>query len=163
MNLIQVGVIHSPFKQATGTPIQPCRAKGALGTVEVSLEWTEALVDLDGFDRIWLIYWFNRASVAKTTVIPYRDTIPHGLFATRVPARPNPIGMSSVRLLGIEGNVLRVADIDILDGTPVLDIKPYVPQYDVYAAPRCGWLDRAPDLGVVADDRFESKTPTTFE
>ena len=90
-------------------------------------------------------------------VIPYRDTVAHGLFATRVPARPNTIGMSCVRLLNIENNILRLAELDILDDTPLLDIKPYVPQYDNYPVRRCGWLDTAPDKPVVADDRFERK------
>lgn len=157
MNLIQLGVIHSPFTQAAGTPIQPARARGAEGWVDLEPAWAPALKDLAGFDRIWLLYWFSRASEPQTEVIPYRDTVAHGLFSTRAPARPNPIGMSSVRLLGIEGHVLRVADIDILDGTPLLDIKPYVPQYDVYPAPRCGWIDGLPDRPVVADGRFEKK------
>ena len=117
----------------------------------------EGLADLDGFDRIWLIYWFHRASAAKMSVIPYRDTVAHGLFATRVPARPNLIGMSCVRLLNIEGQILRLAEVDILDDTPLLDIKPYVPQYDNYPVQRCGWLDTVPDNPVVADDRFERK------
>jgi len=115
------------------------------------------LENLDGFDRVWLIYWFHRASAAKMSVIPYRDTVAHGLFATRVPARPNTIGMSCVRLLNIEGNILRLAEVDILDDTPLLDIKPYVPQYDNYPVQRCGWLDTVPDKPVVADDRFERK------
>ena len=159
MNLTSIGVIRSPFKQATGTPIQPCRAQGTEGRVELDPAWSEALKDLAGFDRIWLLYWFNRASEARSLVVPYRDTVPHGLFATRVPARPNPMGLSNVRLLGIEGEVLRVADIDILDGTPLLDIKPYVPQYDNYPAAHCGWIDRVPDRPVVADARFECETP----
>ena len=157
MNWIQIGVIRSSFKQATGTPIQPCRAQGVEGTVEIDPVWTDALTDLAEFDRVWLLYWFDRASAAQGLVVPYRDTVPHGLFATRAPARPNSIGMSNVRLLGIQGNLLRVADIDILDGTPLLDIKPYVPQYDNYPAPRCGWIDGVPDRPVVADARFEAK------
>lgn len=157
LTVIPIGVVHSPFKQACGTPIQPSRASGSEGTVELDPAWTEALTDLAGFDRVWLIYWFSRASEARPLVVPYRDTVPHGLFATRAPARPNPIGMSNVRLLGVEGRILRVAEIDILDGTPLLDIKPYVPQYDDYPVQRCGWLDHVPDISVVADARFERK------
>jgi tRNA (Thr-GGU) A37 N-methylase len=85
--------------------------------------------------------------------------VEHGLFATRVPARPNALGMSCVRLLNIEGCILRLAEVDILDGTPLLDIKPYVPQYDNYPVQHCGWLDTVPDKPVVADARFERKTP----
>ena len=157
LTVVPIGVIRSPFKEATGTPIQPCRALGTEGTVELDPIWAEALTDLAGFDRVWLIFWFSRASEARSLVVPYRDVMPHGLFATRVPARPNPIGMSNVRLLGVEGHVLRVAELDILDGTPLLDIKPYVPQYDNYPVHRCGWLDYVPDRPVVADARFERK------
>ncbi len=158
MKLIEIGLIHSPFSQATGTPIQPSRSKGAEGSIELNPIWTEGLKDLEGFDRIWLFYWFDRAASAKLTVIPYRDVVPHGLFSTRAPARPNPIGLSNVRLLGIEGNILRIADVDILDKTPLLDIKPYVPQYDNYDVERLGWIDRVPDRPVVADDRFEKRS-----
>lgn len=157
IHLTPIGVIHSPFKQATGTPIQPCRAGNAPGYVALNPEFAAGLVDLAGFERVWLIYFFHRAAAAKLSVVPYRDTVAHGLFATRAPARPNPIGLSCVRLLEIEGNVLRLAEVDILDGTPLLDIKPYVPQYDNYPVQRCGWVDSVPDKPVVADARFERR------
>jgi len=157
MNLVEIGRIHSPFKQATGTPIQPSRAGGTEGFIQLAPQFAAALKDLEGFDRVWLIYWFNRAAAAKLTVIPYRDVVERGLFATRAPARPNPIGLSNVRLLGIEGTVLRIADVDILDDTPLLDIKPYVPAYDNFPVQRLGWVDTVPDRPVVADDRFEKK------
>jgi tRNA-Thr(GGU) m(6)t(6)A37 methyltransferase TsaA len=157
MQLIEIGRIHSPFKQATGTPIHPSRAAGAEGYVELAPEFLPALKDLAGFDRIWLIYWFHRAAAAKLTVVPYRDVVERGLFATRAPARINPIGLSNVRLLGIQGSVLRIADVDILDDTPLLDLKPYVPAYDQFPVQRLGWLDTVPDHPVVADDRFEIK------
>lgn len=160
MNLTAIGKIHSPFSQATGTPIQPCRSKGAEGHIELDPKWTDALKDLEGFDRIWLIYYFDRASEPKLRVIPYRDTVEHGLFATRAPARPNPIGLSCVRLLGIEGNIVKIGEVDILDGTPLLDIKPYVPAYDNYPVTRVGWIDQVPDApNLVADSRFERKKP----
>jgi tRNA-Thr(GGU) m(6)t(6)A37 methyltransferase TsaA len=161
MNLVEIGRIHSPFKQATGTPIQPSRAGGAEGFIRITPQFSTALKDLEGFDRIWLIYWFNRSSSAKLTVIPYRDVVERGLFSTRAPARVNPIGLSNVRLLGIEGTVLRIADVDILDDTPLLDIKPYVPAYDNFPVQRLGWIDTVPDRPVVADDRFEKKTPSS--
>jgi len=157
IRLTEIGRVHSPFEQATGTPIQPYRAANAPGYVILRPEFVDGLEDLDGFDRVWLIYWFHRAGAAKMSVIPYRDTVAHGLFATRVPARPNTIGMSCVRLLNIEGNILRLAEVDILDDTPLLDIKPYVPQYDNYPVQRCGWIDTVPDKPIVADDRFERK------
>ena len=157
IRMTEIGRVHSPFKQATGTPIQPYRAGSAPGYITLRPEFTDGLEDLEGFDRVWLIYWFHRASAARMSVIPYRDTLSHGLFATRVPARPNTIGLSCVRLLNIEGNILRLAEVDILDNTPLLDIKPYVPLYDNYPVQRCGWLDTVPDSPVVADDRFERK------
>jgi tRNA-Thr(GGU) m(6)t(6)A37 methyltransferase TsaA len=155
MHLEPIGVIRSGFVQAAGTPIQPCRALDAEGRVELLPQYVEGLQDLGGFDRIWLIYHFDRACAAKMHVIPYRDTVEHGIFATRVPARPNAIGLSCVKLLAIEGLILRLAQVDILDGTPLLDIKPYVPQYDNYPIIHCGWIDHVPDVPVVADGRFE--------
>jgi tRNA (adenine37-N6)-methyltransferase len=155
MQLNPIGIIHTPFQQATGTPIQPSRAANAEGFVELSQCYVDGLKDLEGFDRLWLVYWFDRACAPKMQVVPYRDTVPHGIFATRVPARPNPIGISCVKLLRVEGHILRLAEVDILDGTPLLDIKPYVPHYDNYAVQRCGWLDHVPDVPVVADSRFE--------
>lgn len=157
MNFEPIGVIHSPYRQAAGTPIQPYRAAGSPGWIALRPELVAGLKDLEGFERVWILYHFDRASEAKLHVIPYRDVVEHGIFATRVPARPNAIGMSCVRLVRIEGNILELADVDVLDGTPLLDIKPYVPQYDNYPVRRCGWIDRAPDKGVVADGRFEKK------
>lgn len=158
MTLKAIGIIRSPFAQAQGTPIQPCFAEGAQGVVEVFEEYHEALRDLDGFDRIWLLYWFDRARPASLVVRPYMDDAEHGAFATRAPVRPNPIGISSVRLLAVEGDRLRVGDLDILDGTPLLDIKPYVPLFDHYPAVRTGWLDgdaTRNGRGVCADGRFQ--------
>jgi len=152
-----IGVIRSAFTQATGTPIQPCRAAGSAGRVELLAPYVAGLQDLDGFDRIWLLYHFDRAAAARLQVIPYRDVVEHGIFATRVPARPNALGMSCVRLVQIAGAVLHLDEVDILDGTPLLDIKPYVPEYDNYPIRRCGWIDRVPDVPVVADARFEKR------
>jgi tRNA-Thr(GGU) m(6)t(6)A37 methyltransferase TsaA len=159
MNLLEIGRVRSPFKQAAGAPIQPARAGGAEGCIQIAPQFAAGLKDLDGFDRIWLIYWFDRASAAQLTVIPYRDVVERGLFATRAPARVNPLGLSNVRLLEISGTVLRIAEVDILDDTPLLDIKPYVPQYDNYPVQRRGWVDGVPDRPVLADDRFERKPP----
>jgi tRNA (adenine37-N6)-methyltransferase len=159
MKLTPIGTIRSAFSRATGTPIQPYRAAGAVGSVEIFSPFVEGLRDLEGFERIWLVYWFHRAAEAKMRVIPYSDTVEHGVFATRAPARPNPIGMSSVRLITIEGNVLRVADVDILDETPLLDIKPNIPLYDTYPIARCGWFDSVADGPVAADARFERPGP----
>lgn len=155
MRLFEIGRVHSNYKQAAGTPIQPCRAANSPGFVQMRSEFLGGLKDLAGFDRIWLIYWFHRAAAVKLSIIPYRDIVEHGLFATRVPARVNPIGMSCVRLLAVEGATLRLDEVDILDDTPLIDIKPYVPHYDNYPVSRCGWIDNVPDRPVVADSRFE--------
>jgi tRNA-Thr(GGU) m(6)t(6)A37 methyltransferase TsaA len=159
MNLTEIGRIHTPFPRAAGTPIQPCRAIGTEGFIEMKAAFVPGLKDLAGFDRIWLVFWCHRASEAKMLVVPYRDTVERGLFATRAPARPNPLGLSCVRLLGIDSNILRIAEVDILDDTPLLDIKPYVPQYDNYPVRSCGWVDTVPDRDVIADDRFEKQNP----
>lgn len=156
VNVEPIGIIHSPFTRQAGTPVQPCMADGAEGSVEVDEAYAAALKDLDGFERIWLLYWFDRAPEPKLQVVPFLDRVPRGLFAVRAPARPNPIGISAVRLVGIDGNVLHVADIDVLDGTPLLDIKPYVPRFDSFENSRHGWLEQAGGDRVVADDRFET-------
>jgi len=138
-----IGVIHSPFTDIGGMPIQPTGAAGILGTVEVFTEFTAGLKDLDGFSHIILLYHFHRVQEVKLVVTPFMDSQPHGVFATRAPKRPNPIGLSIVRLLGIEQNVLHIENVDVLDGTPLLDIKPYVPEFDHHPADRVGWLEQA--------------------
>src|ERR1017187_1287270 len=154
MNLTPIGVIHSPHQRAEGTPIQAALAAGVKGTVEVFPEYAAGLRDLDGFERIWLVYWLDRARLAELGVTPYLDTTPRGLFATRAPCRPNPIGLSAVRLLGIAGSVLQVDGLDILDNTPLLDIKPYIPAFDGFEAKRIGWCENAKGGSVAADGRF---------
>jgi tRNA-Thr(GGU) m(6)t(6)A37 methyltransferase TsaA len=151
--LTPIGFIHSPHRQAEGTPIQPRWAAGIEGTVELFPEFAPGLRDLDGFDRIWLLYWFDRARTARLEVVPYLDTQARGVFATRAPSRPNPIGLSCVRLLTVEGALLRVAELDVLDNTPLLDIKPYVPDCDVFPVDRIGWYANARGSRL-ADDRF---------
>ena len=150
-----IGIVRSPHETTTGTPIQPSRARGIEGTVEINEEYVEALSDLDGFSHIILICHLHRASDFKLKVVPYLDTELRGLFATRAPSRPNPIGLSVVRLLGVDGRVLRIEGVDLLDGTPVLDIKPYVRDFDDQTEVRCGWLDKVRDRETPADDRFE--------
>jgi tRNA-Thr(GGU) m(6)t(6)A37 methyltransferase TsaA len=155
MVLKPIGIIHSPFALSNGTPIQPSAAFGVTGTVEVFPEYEAGLADIGGFDRIWLLYWFDRAREPKLTVTPYMDSVAHGLFSTRAPSRPNPLGMSSVRLISVEGTVLKVGDVDILDGTPLIDIKPYAPSFDVYPVVRTGWIGSKDAGSARADDRFE--------
>jgi tRNA-Thr(GGU) m(6)t(6)A37 methyltransferase TsaA len=157
VHLKPIGVIRTGFRQAAGTPIQSSRAGDATGTVEVFPEFAPGLKDLDGFERIWLIYWFDRAPEPRLSVTPFLDDRERGVFATRAPARPNPIGMSPVRLIRIAGNTLEVAGVDILDETPLLDIKPYVPEFDSHAVERSGWFGRAQERRSVADARFDGK------
>ncbi len=135
-----IGIIHSPFKNLEGAPIQPTGAKGVAGTVEVFQEYCAGLKDLDGFSHIILVYHFHLANKWSLEVRPYMDENTHGVFATRIPGRPNPIGISVVRCIKIEGCIIHVEDIDILDGTPLLDIKPYVPDFDSRIVERIGWL-----------------------
>jgi tRNA-Thr(GGU) m(6)t(6)A37 methyltransferase TsaA len=136
-----IGVIHSPFKEPKGTPIQPEGAKGIDGTVEVFPEYGEGLKDLEGFSHIILIYHFHLSKGASLTAKPFMDREPRGVFAMRGPSRPNPIGISVVRLFRIENSILHIQDVDIVDGTPLLDIKPYVPRFDVREADSIGWLE----------------------
>jgi tRNA-Thr(GGU) m(6)t(6)A37 methyltransferase TsaA len=158
IQLRPIGVIHSPFKECKDMPVQPAMAQGVTGSVQIFDEFAAGLKDLAGFDRIWLLFWFHRATPARMCVTPYLDSQERGLFATRAPARPNPIGLSNVRLLAVEDSLLRVADLDILDGTPLLDIKPFVPAFDSFPASRTGWLSTVKGGSAVADGRFEAST-----
>jgi len=150
-----IGIVHSPFKEPDGAPIQPSRAKGAVGTVEVFPEFVDGLCDLDGFSHIVLLCHLHRTGSYRLKVVPFLDTQLRGLFATRAPSRPNPIGLSVLELVEIDGNTLTVRGIDFIEGTPVLDIKPYVGEFDDRAGVRTGWLERARGRTDVADDRFE--------
>lgn len=135
-----IGVVHSPFKEVKGTPIQPPGAKNVKGSIEVFPEFCEGLSDLDGFSHIILLYHFHRVKESKLTVKPYMDNSSRGVFSTRIPGRPNPIGLSIVKLLGVEDCTVTIEEVDILDGSPLLDIKPYVPEFDHREANRIGWL-----------------------
>ena len=153
MNFKPIGIVHSPFKEARGTPIQPKAAKGVEATVEVFTEFADGLADLDGFSHIILICHFHLAQNYKLKVIPYMDDQKRGVFATRAPSRPNPIGISIVRLNRIENNILYIKDVDIMDGTPLLDIKPYVPEFDYKKDIKIGWLEkRVHKLSTSKDD-----------
>ena len=157
MEIKPIGTIHTSFKTPGGMPIQPSFAEGAEGTVEVLPRFAGGLKDLEGFERIWLIYWFDRASETKLIVKPFRDDSERGLFSTRAPCRPNRIGMSPVRLLRVADNKLYVADIDVLDGTPLLDIKPYIPEFDCFEGSKYGWMQNTPNKISPADGRFYKK------
>ncbi len=136
-----IGLIRSPFTAREQTPIQPSRSRAA-GEVELLPEYERGLEDLDGFSHIILLYFFHHAEPGyELAVTPFLDDEPKGLFATRYPRRPNPIGLSVVRLLRRDGRVLYVDGIDVLDGTPVLDVKPYVPPFDAFPEATLGWLE----------------------
>lgn len=154
-----IGLVHSPFRQLAGTPVQPSSARshlggwdpiaealpdspfvqeqGGRGTLEILPRWQSSLADLEGFGRLWILYWCHRSP--RTASRP--RAADKGLFSTRSPQRPNPVAISCVRLLGVRGRFVHVAELDALDGSPLLDVKPYVPAYDSFPDVRTGWLD----------------------
>lgn len=137
-------------------PIQPSGAKGVKGTIVVEDKYIDALSDLDGFSHIILIYHFHLSDGYSLKITPFLDDSTHGLFATRAPRRPNSIGISVVRLISIEHNILNIENIDIVDGTPLLDIKPYVPEFDKTENIKLGWLEKRAGKSEKhkSDDRF---------
>jgi tRNA-Thr(GGU) m(6)t(6)A37 methyltransferase TsaA len=151
-----IGNIYSPFMKPEGMPIQPSGASGVLGKVEIFPKYFEGLSDLEGFSHIILLYSFHMIKETKLSVTPFLDSIPHGVFATRAPIRPNPIGLSIVKLNEIEGNILHIENVDILNGSPLLDIKPYVPEFDHYQDVSIGWLSKSISnvTSKKADERF---------
>ncbi len=151
-----IGVIRSPFTDVKQMPIQPTGEASAPGTVEVFPDFAEGLKDLEGFSHVILLYHLHEVRRTDLTVTPFLGSEPHGVFATRAPTRPNPIGLSVVKLDRIEGISLHLANLDILDGTPVLDIKPYVPEFDQPTDVRVGWLEAARGRirSAKSDDRF---------
>ncbi len=134
-----IGLIHSPFKEPKGTPIQASGAKGIQGKIEVFQEFTDGLKDIDGFSHIILIYHLHLIKDSPLEVKPFLDKQTHGIFATRAPGRPNSIGISVVRLVDVDQNILTVKDFDIIDGTPLLDIKPYISEFDYRDVTKNGW------------------------
>lgn len=151
-----IGTISSPFHDLAGTPIQPRAALGVKGQVILDPSYKDGLMDLEGFSHIILIYYFHRSGEGDLIVKPFLDDQKHGVFATRAPRRPNSIGISVVKLIRIQGNILEVENVDILDDTPLLDIKPYIPDFDHTEDVRIGWLENRKDKipGKQADERF---------
>ncbi len=151
-----IGVIHSPFNDLASMPIQPTSDASAPGSIEIYAPFVEGLKDLDGFSHLILLYHLHKVRDAALTVTPFLDSVPRGIFATRAPARPNPIGLSVVNLVRIEGPILYVADLDVLNGTPLLDLKPYVPAFDHSPVVRTGWLEEVKGSmkAKVSDGRF---------
>jgi tRNA (adenine37-N6)-methyltransferase len=156
LSFVPIGMIHSPFKDIIGMPIQPNGARGIRGTVEISDKFSEGLSDIEGFSHLFLIYAFHRFPSYQLTVTPFLDTTPRGVFATRAPRRPNAIGLSIVRLIEMKSTTLFIEDVDILDGTPLLDVKPYVPEFDSYPDASSGWLERSAQgaRSFRSDERF---------
>jgi tRNA-Thr(GGU) m(6)t(6)A37 methyltransferase TsaA len=138
-----IGIVHSMFKQQTGTPIQPTAAKEIKGTIEIESKFKDGLCDLDGFSHIVILFGFHLSQDYKLKVTPYLDDRPRGLFSTRAPKRPSQIGMSIVRLDKIEDTTLHITGVDMLNGTPVLDIKPYIPKLNPDGEIKIGWLENA--------------------
>jgi tRNA-Thr(GGU) m(6)t(6)A37 methyltransferase TsaA len=141
MQAIQaIGTIHTPFDTLEDMPIQPKGAEEVIGTIELEEQYSAGLADLDGFSHIYLLYRFHMAKRTALTVTPFMDTSPRGVFSTRSPLRPNHIGISIVRLIGVEKNIITVQGIDVLNGSPLLDIKPYIAAFDSVQQSRSGWM-----------------------
>ena len=157
ISLKPIGVIHTPYVEAKNTPIQPIAAEGVAGWIDLFDDYVEGLSDLAGFSHITLIYRFHLINDYALRVIPFMDTVERGIFATKAPKRPNQLGLSTVRLRSIIRNRVEIEDVDMLEGTPLIDIKPFYPRYDNRENVRIGWLEKMKDLPVVkmkADDRF---------
>ena len=151
-----IGIVHSPFKSPEGTPIQSVAAKGTEAIIEIFPQFSEGLTDLEHFSHIYILFDLHLAQKKELMVVPFSDNKPHGIFATRSPGRPNSIGISVVILDRIENNKLHVKNIDILDGSPVLDIKPYIPQFDVFENVESGWFPKNKETieNKIDDGRF---------
>ena len=149
-----IGVVHSPFKEPKNVPIQAVASKGTTGTLEIYPEYAEGLQDLDGFSHLILLYHFHLIKEDCSLMVkPFLDDQLHGVFATRSQDRPNKIGISVVSLTKIEKNTLHVQDVDIIDGTPLIDIKPFVPEFDCRKTDKIGWFSgKISKLEITKDD-----------
>lgn len=154
-----IGVIRTPFSSLEDMPIQPGGGRDVLGELLIEPRYCEGLADLDGFSHLYLIYLFHRAAGTKMRVIPFLDDRPRGVFATRAPVRPNHIGLSVVELVEVRDCKVKIRNIDVLDGTPLLDIKPYIEQFDGVAESRSGWMEAHKDEVEAkrSDNRFSKK------
>ncbi|MCG8642621.1 MAG: tRNA (N6-threonylcarbamoyladenosine(37)-N6)-methyltransferase TrmO [Desulfobacterales bacterium] len=147
LKIHSIGVAHTPFNDPEGMPIQPRGAKDVTGTIVLDKAYEKGLADLDGFSHIIVLFHLHRSKGYDLMVTPFLDDQKRGLFSTRAPRRPNPIGLSVVRLLGIKGNTLTIQGVDMLNKTPIIDIKPFVPLFDTNEDTgeelRLGWLEEA--------------------
>jgi len=158
-NLKQIATINSPFCNLVNMPVQPKGAKDTYATIEFRDEFKEGLKDLDGFSHLYLIYYFHKVKEHKLSVVPFNDksNTPRGVFATRTPMHPNSIGLSVVELVSVEDNIVTIKGIDVLDGTPLLDIKPYIENFDkVEGEVKSGWMKSSQEevSQKKSDDRF---------
>lgn len=138
-----IGVIHSPFDNTIGTPIQAIAAHNINGTIEIFAGYEDGLKDIDGFSHLMLFYHFHMAKTKSLLVTPFLDNNIHGCFATRSPSRPNAIGFSIVKLVEVAGSVLHIQGVDIINNTPLLDIKPYIPEFDLFDSCSTGWFEKS--------------------
>lgn len=153
-----IGIIHTPYTEVQNMPIQPIAAGNNSGYIELLPEYEPGLKDLDGFSHITLVYHFHKIAGFELQVVPFMDTEKHGIFATKAPKRPNALGISTVKLIKVEGNILHIEQVDMLDGTPLLDIKPFYPRYDNRFDVKIGWLEKNKDMPLEklrADVRFK--------
>ena len=142
IKLKPIGIIHTPYKESKGMPIQGKFEKEITGTIEIFTEYEKGLKDIEGFSHLILVYYFHKAKEEKLRGKPFLEDEEHGIFAIRSPHRPNHIGFSIVKIKKREGNVITFSEVDILDGTPLLDIKPYVSHFDSRESVKNGWLEK---------------------
>jgi tRNA-Thr(GGU) m(6)t(6)A37 methyltransferase TsaA len=156
MHIEPIGTIQTPYTSLEQMPIQPKGAKDVTAFLNIKREYTQGLKDLEGFSHIYLIYHFHQTKHSSLEVIPFMDTVNRGVFSTRSPLRPSHIGMSITELVSINDNIVTIRGIDVLDGTPLLDIKPYIPQFDSVNDVRTGWMNKKESevQETRSDDRF---------
>ena len=159
ISVTSIGIIQTPFKDINGMPVQPSGARDVPGQLVLDPQYEEGLCDLDGFSHLILLYHFHLSKGYSLMVKPFLDKVKRGLFSTRAPRRPSPIGLSVVRLNRIDGHILHVLDVDVVDKTPLLDIKPYVPAFDIRSNVRAGWLEQSQERStrLRSDQRFREK------
>ncbi|MDA3890381.1 MAG: tRNA (N6-threonylcarbamoyladenosine(37)-N6)-methyltransferase TrmO [Salinivirgaceae bacterium] len=153
-----IGKIFTPHYTIQSIPIQPIAAEGVKGHIELLPKYVDGLKDIEGFSHIILIYYFHKIRGFELQVTPFMDTVKHGIFATRSPKRPNAMGISTVRLNSVDANILHIEDVDMLNGTPLIDIKPFFSKFDNRIDAKAGWLDARGDIPVermISDKRFK--------
>jgi tRNA-Thr(GGU) m(6)t(6)A37 methyltransferase TsaA len=153
-----IGVIHTPHTDVKNMPIQPIAAEGIKGYIELLPDYVPGLKDIEGFSHLTLLYRFHKIDGYQLEVIPFMDTESRGIFSCKAPKRPNAIGLSTVKLIGVEGNIIHIEQVDMLDGTPLIDIKPFYPRYDNRENVKIGWLEKNKDLpleSLRSDERFK--------